>query len=139
MMKTCLKFFFSELEIPTPDYNLNVGSGKHGDQTAKMIQGIEKILLKEKPDYITLYGDTNSTLAGAIAASKIHIPIIHIGGGEITEGSVDDSYRHCITKLSSFHLVSNNIYKKRIIQLGENKKNIFVIGNPADEMIYKEK
>lgn len=75
------KVFFEELQIPLPNYNLNVGSGKHGDQTAKMIVGIEDILEKENPDYIVLYGDTNSTLAGAIAASKIHIPIVHIEAG----------------------------------------------------------
>ncbi len=96
-------------------------------------------LSKISPDKIVLLGDRLETLLAAISAYTLNIPIIHIGGGEITQGSVDDSYRHCITKLSSFHLVSNNIYKKRIIQLGENKKNIFVIGNPADEMIYKEK
>jgi len=75
------KVFFEELEIPTPDYNLNIGSGKHGEQSAKMISGIEEILFTEKPDYIVLYGDTNSTLAGAVAASKIHIPVVHIEAG----------------------------------------------------------
>ncbi len=73
--------FFEELGIPQPNYNLNIGSGKHGQQTAKMISGIEEILINEKPDYIILYGDTNSTLAGAIASSKIHIPVVHIEAG----------------------------------------------------------
>lgn len=73
--------FFDELGIPQPDYNLGVGSASHGVQTARMIEGIESILLKEKPDCLVLYGDTNSTLAGAIAASKIHIPIVHIEAG----------------------------------------------------------
>ena len=73
--------FFKELDIPKPKYNLEVGSGKHGIQTADMIQGIENILEIEKPEYIILYGDTNSTLAGAIAASKINVPIVHVEAG----------------------------------------------------------
>ncbi len=73
--------FFDELEIPQPNYNLNVGSGMHGDQTAKMIQGIEAIIMSESPNYLLVYGDTNSTLAGAIAASKLHIPVVHIEAG----------------------------------------------------------
>ncbi len=73
--------FFDELGIPAPDYNLNVGSGGHGVQTAAMITGIEEILIKEKPNAIVLYGDTNSTLAGALAAIKIHVPVVHIEAG----------------------------------------------------------
>ncbi len=73
--------FIEELGIPEPKYNLNIGSSSHGVQTAGMIEGIEKILLDEKPDYLVLYGDTNSTLAGAVAAAKIHIPIAHIEAG----------------------------------------------------------
>ncbi|MGZ4059467.1 MAG: non-hydrolyzing UDP-N-acetylglucosamine 2-epimerase, partial [Bacteroidia bacterium] len=73
--------FFDELDIPHPNYNLNAGSGLHGKQTASMIEGIEEVLLKEKPNCIILYGDTNSTLAGAIAASKIQVPVVHIEAG----------------------------------------------------------
>jgi UDP-GlcNAc3NAcA epimerase len=75
------QIFFEELGIPNPSYNINVGSGRHGQQTAKMIDGIEEILLKEKPDSVILYGDTNSTIAGALAASKIHVPVVHIEAG----------------------------------------------------------
>lgn len=75
------QIFFQELNIPRPDYNLQVGSGLHGQQTARMIEGIETILLNEKPAALVLYGDTNSTLAGAIAAAKLHIPIVHIEAG----------------------------------------------------------
>lgn len=73
--------FFEELGIPKPTINLNIGSGSHGKQTALMIEEIEKILIKEQPKALIVYGDTNSTLAGTIAASKIHIPIIHIEAG----------------------------------------------------------
>ena len=73
--------FFDELGIPQPDHNLNVGSATHGVQTARMIEGIEALLFKEQPDFLVLYGDTNSTLAGAVAAAKIHVPIVHIEAG----------------------------------------------------------
>lgn len=73
--------FFDELGIPQPDYNLGVGSGKHGEQTAKMTAGIEEVLLSDHFDGVILYGDTNSTLAGAVAASKIHVPVYHIEAG----------------------------------------------------------
>ena len=73
--------FFDEMGIPRPHFNLNTGSGKHGVQTAKMIAGIEEVLENEAFDAIVLYGDTNSTIAGAVAASKLHLPIVHIEAG----------------------------------------------------------
>lgn len=73
--------FFEEMEIPKPAYQLDIHGLMHGAMTGRMLEGIEKILLKEKPDGVLVYGDTNSTLAGALAASKLHIPIIHIEAG----------------------------------------------------------
>ena len=73
--------FFDELGIPAPDYNLGVGSGNHGAQTAKMIEGIEQVLRSEHFDGIILYGDTNSTLAGAVAAAKLQVPVFHVEAG----------------------------------------------------------
>ena len=73
--------FFEEMGIPEPAYNLDIGSETHGIQTGQMIQGIEEVILKEHPHGVVVYGDTNSTLAGALAASKLHIPVIHIEAG----------------------------------------------------------
>ena len=73
--------FFDELGIPRPDIQLSVGSGSHGAQTARMLEGIEQHLQADRPDVVLLYGDTNSTLAGAVAASKIHIPVAHVEAG----------------------------------------------------------
>ncbi len=73
--------FFRELDIPQPRYNLGVGSGSHGAQTALMLSGIEEVLLKEHYDGLLVYGDTNSTLAGALAAAKLHVPVFHVEAG----------------------------------------------------------
>ena len=73
--------FFDQLGIPKPDYQLDINSGSHGAMTGRMLEAIEKICLEEKPDRLMVYGDTNSTLAGALAASKLHIPVAHIEAG----------------------------------------------------------
>lgn len=73
--------FFDELDIPRPAYHLGIGGGSHGQNTGRMIEQIEVLLLSEKPDWVLVYGDTDSTLAGALAASKLHIPVAHVEAG----------------------------------------------------------
>jgi UDP-GlcNAc3NAcA epimerase len=73
--------FFSELEIPQPAHNLAISGGGHGQMTGRMLEAVEKVMLDEKPDWVLIYGDTNSTLAGALAAAKLHIPVAHVEAG----------------------------------------------------------
>ena len=75
------KVFFEELQIPQPKYNLEISGGQHGAMTGRMLEEVENVLLQEKPDCVLIYGDTNSTLAGALAAAKVHIPVAHVEAG----------------------------------------------------------
>jgi len=119
--------FFDELSIPKPNYNLNVGSCSHGLQTAMMIEGIEEIILKETPDYIVLYGDTNSTLAGAIAASKVNISIVHIEAGlrSFNRKMPEEINRVLCDHISTFLFSPTRTGFENLINEGFNSQNTF--------------
>lgn len=126
--------FFDELEIHKPDYNLGVGSARHGRQTAAMITGIEEVLLEEKPDGLLLYGDTNSTLAGAVAASKQHFPVIHIEAGlrSFTKTMPEELNRIISDHASTLLFAPTNAAFKNLIHEGFRPENSppYTIDNP---------
>jgi UDP-hydrolysing UDP-N-acetyl-D-glucosamine 2-epimerase len=101
------------------------------DQFSMYVNFFSKIFLKNNFDFLILIGDRFETLSAACTAVQFKIPVIHIHGGEISKGSFDELYRHATTKMSHIHYVSNNVYKKRIIQMGEEKWRIKVIGSPS--------
>ena len=119
------EIFFEELGLPNPAYNIHVGSGNHGEQTAKMIQGIEEILIEEKPQGVILYGDTNSTISGALAAVKLHIPVIHIEAGlrSFKKEMPEEINRICCDHMSSMLFVPTKQGIQNLINEGFTTKN----------------
>ena len=154
------KIFFSQLSLKEPDYNLGVGSASHGKQTGEMLNGIEGVIKKESPDLILIYGDTNSTLAGALSGAKCHIPVAHIEAGlrsynmkmpeEVNRVLADriSSYLFCPTETSvgnlvkegfgSFKYQGSKLKKPKVILSGDVMYDTFLlckkIVNPSPEI-----
>jgi UDP-GlcNAc3NAcA epimerase len=131
--KNMSEIFFEEMDIPKPDYNLEINSLSHGAMTGRMLEGIERILIQEKPDWVLVYGDTNSTLAGALAASKLHIKVAHVEAGlrsfnmkmpeEINRVLTDriSDILFCPTNVAISNLASEgfNYLNKSILKVGD--------------------
>ena len=105
---------------------------------SKTVNGFSEFISRKKPDLIVVHGDRLEALAGAIVGAFNNILTAHIEGGELS-GTLDNSIRHAVSKLSHLHFVSNSLYKKRLIQLGEAKKSIFVIGSPDIDIMVSKK
>ena len=122
--------FFDELGIPAPDYNLEVGSGTHAGQTAEILVGFEKVVLSEKPDVVIVRGDTNSTLAGALVASKLHIPTVHIEAGErsFDRRMPEEINRLVADQLSSVYFCVSQTAVNQLAKEGITK-NVFWVGD----------
>lgn len=130
--------FFTDMGLSIPHHQLNIGSGTHGDQTGKMLAALEKIMIHEKPDCVLVYGDTNSTLAGALAAAKLHIPIAHVEAGlrsfnrkmpeEINRVVTDhvSQYLYAPTDLAVEHLQREGKKLDDVIQVGDVMFDMFI-------------
>lgn len=133
------QIFFEQLRLPGAKYNLDVGSGNHGEQTGKMLVCLEKILLKEEPDVVLVEGDTNTVLAGALAAVKLKIPVGHVEAGlrSYDRDMPEEINRVIADHSSDFLFAPTEISKKTLLHEGVPEERIFVTGNTIVDAVYQ--
>ncbi|MBZ9571481.1 UDP-N-acetylglucosamine 2-epimerase (non-hydrolyzing) [Methanobrevibacter sp. TMH8] len=131
--------FFEELELPTPNYNIGVGSGSHGKQTGKMMEGIEKVLIAEKPDILLVQGDTNAVLAGALVATKLHIPVGHVEAGLRSYDNTmpEEINRKAADVCSMFYFVPTTESAINLSLEGILRSHIYVTGNTVVDACFR--
>ena len=129
--------FFEDLELPEPKYNLDVGSGTHAEQTGRIMTGIERILLEEKPEIVLVQGDTNTVLAGALAASKLHIKVGHVEAGlrSYDRRMPEEINRIVADHISDVLFPPTETAKKNLIEEGIPEERIFVTGNTVVDAV----
>ena len=131
--------FFKDLEIKSPDYNIHVGSGSHGKQTGLMMQGIEEVLLDEKPDIVLVQGDTNAVLAGALVASKLHIAVGHVEAGlrsfDIT--MPEELNRMAADACSLMYFIPTEESAINLLAEGISRKKLFITGNTVVDACFR--
>lgn len=133
------EIFFEELDIPRPDYQLSIGGGLHGQMTGRQLEAIEKVILKEKPDCLVVYGDTNSTLAGALAAAKLHVPVAHVEAGlrSFNSKMPEEINRILTDHISSKLFAPTDIAVKNLVKEGFAEQRIHLVGDVMfDAAIY---
>ena len=131
--------FFKDLEIPTPDYNIHVGSGSHGKQTGLMMKGIEEVLTEEKPDIVLVQGDTNAVLAGALVASKLHIAIGHVEAGlrSFDMTMPEEVNRRAADVTSTMYFIPTEQSALNLLAEGFSHKNLFITGNTVVDACFR--
>ncbi len=133
------RIFFDQLKLPEAKYNLDVGSGKHGEQTAKMLTGIEEILLKDTPDVVLVQGDTNTVLAGALAASKLRIKVGHVEAGlrSFDRTMPEETNRIIADHISDYLFAPTENSKQYLLNEGIPEEKIFITGNTVVDAAYQ--
>ena len=131
--------FFKDLEIPTPDYNIHVGSGTHGKQTGLMMKGIEEILLDEKPDIVLVQGDTNAVLAGALVASKLHIAVGHVEAGlrSFDMTMPEEVNRRAADVCSTMYFIPTEESAVNLLAEGFSHENLIITGNTVVDACFR--
>ena len=131
--------FFRDLEIPSPDYNINVGSASHGKQTGLMMKGIEEVLVSEKPDIVLVQGDTNAVLAGALVASKLHIAVGHVEAGlrSFDMTMPEEINRRVADVASSLYFVPTVESAINLLAEGFSRRNLIITGNTVVDACFR--